>query len=170
MKITVLFLCLVVGMTACKSKDQKHWDAYQALVTKTEREYREGPDQAYKAELRFADYVKDSMRRGFAFPDKNVLVWTYPRIALAAEYSGRKDIAARMFAFAEEYREQVYPGEPVDRSGRFKTLREAVIYMDRNSGIPWLKLRKSSPNKSPEVTPGKRAPEGPSPSPGAPRL
>ena len=86
-----------------------------------------------------AEYVRNSIRQGVAFPDKTVLVWVYPRIALAAEYAGRKEEAARLFAYSEDYRRQVYPGEPIDRSGRFKTLRDAVVFMDKNAGVPWLK-------------------------------
>jgi hypothetical protein len=67
-----------------------------------------------------------------------VLVWVYPRIGLAAEYMGEKEKAAHIFAFAEAYRERLYPGEPVDRTGTFRTLKEVVLFMDRNSKVPWL--------------------------------
>jgi hypothetical protein len=133
-----LLLVTAVAIVACKSQKQKNDEASLALIAETDRAYFQSPEQGYQAQLKLAAYVEDSIRRGVTFPDKKVLVWVYPRIALAAEYSGRKKQATRLFAFSETYRRQLYPNEPVDKSGRFKTLRDAVVYMDRNAKVPWL--------------------------------
>jgi len=138
-KLSTLLLVATVAIAARKSDEQKSDEAYLALAAETNRAYFQSAEQAYHAELKFEAYIKDSIRRGVAFPDKKVLVWVYPRIALAAEYSGRKEEATRMFAFSETYAKQLYPYVPIDESRRFKTLREAVIYMDRNSKVPWIK-------------------------------
>jgi hypothetical protein len=148
MKAVLLILLASTVLFSCKSQEEKRHQAYCELVETTMREYGESAERGYQAQIRFAEYIKDSMRRGIAFPDNSVLVWTYPRIALAAEYSGRKEEAVRMYAFAEEFEKQVYPGEPTDRSGRFKTLRDAVIYMDRAAGVLWLKEAKTGPNQA----------------------
>jgi hypothetical protein len=137
--VVIMAILLPSLMTSCKSKKEMHDEAYVALVSETERRYLLSPTDAYDAETKFAAYVQDSMHQGFAFPDARVLVWTYPRIALAAEYCGRKEEADRMFSFSEAYRLKIYPNQPLDKTGKFKTLRDAVLYMDRDSRVPWVK-------------------------------
>ena len=139
MKIFPVLLLVAAVLAGCSATERFDNKTYLALVAKTHREYFQSPERAYQAEMRFAQYVRDSMHRGIDFPNETVLVWTYPRIALSAEYAGRKNQADNLFAFAEEFRKRVYPNQPIDGTGRFHTLREAVIYMDRESGVPWLK-------------------------------
>jgi hypothetical protein len=148
MKIAVIALFFACILAACRSEKEKERATYLALVETTTREYRIDPERAYHAEKRMAEYVEGSIKRGIQFPDRTVLVWTYPRIAIAAEYSGRKEEAARLHEFAEAFAKQVYPGEPIDRSGRFKTLKEAALYMDREAEVSWLKEETKGPNQA----------------------
>jgi hypothetical protein len=140
----IVALLFVIALAACGPEEKTGNQTYLALCKETESEYFQSAERAYRAQMRFAEHVRDSIRLGVPFPDEKVLVWVYPRIGLAAEYLGRKEEAAHIFAFAEEFRKRLYPGEPVDRTGKFPTLRDAVLYMDRNAKVPWLVQREWS--------------------------
>jgi hypothetical protein len=133
-------LLVVAGLGVGCAKHQPDAAAsYRALVEKTARAFSKDPEAAYQGEVAFSKFVLDSMAQGRPFPNQAVLAWTYPQIALAAEYSGRREEAARMFVFAEAYLRRLHPGQPIDRSGQFKTLRDLVVYMNCSAGVRWLK-------------------------------
>lgn len=96
---------------------------------------------------RLIEYTEASVERGDTFPSRNVLVWLYPRLAIAAEYSGRLEESATLYRSAEAYAQEIYPNEPIDKSGQFLTLRDAIIYMDSKAGVSWIKNAGKTPNQ-----------------------
>jgi len=139
MKIFAVLIFVVLDLCGCSSRQAEARREYLALLEKTNHEYAESADRAYVAESHLVEYVERSLKAGRKFPDKSLLMWGYARVALAAECTGRSDEANRMYDAAEKIREEVYPGQPVDRSGKFKSLREETLFMERTAGTKWLK-------------------------------
>jgi hypothetical protein len=134
-----LLLAVLFAAVACTDKQKRERAEYFAAASaQQEGYYGSDAERAYEAEKTFIEFVKNRQRTGAFLANPDVLVWEYPRLALAAEACGRKEEADRLYLVAQRYARKVYPSEDPKKMSA-EAMRAAIEEMTPVQQAPWRK-------------------------------
>jgi hypothetical protein len=134
-----LLLAVLFFVAACTDRQKRERAEYFAACgAQEEGYYGNDANRAYEAEKTFIEFVKNRQRTGAFLANPDVLVWEYPRLALAAEACGRKDEADRLYLIAQRYARKAYPNEDPTKTSA-AALRAAIEEMTPVRQAPWRK-------------------------------
>lgn len=136
-----LLLIALLAIAGCDTKRAREQAEYFAAVKKQAEGYHSSdPEQAYEAEAEFVRFVEGREETGgfLARPGPELLVWEYARLALMAEYCGRKDEAAGLLIKAEQCARKAYPNEPAAKTSA-AALREDMEEIATSDKVLWKK-------------------------------